>query len=132
MSGSTFNVSGLTPRVQRFFDLWFVAEDRYVYAEKFLEKDFREQNRDVNREGFIRILDDAQSKYDEAREAQLEAHPDAHLMLMLKVKGGWLARLWAQVKGAKQWKHSIEQFDKNYESFIHFYRRMLITDLWAA
>lgn len=132
MSGSGFIASGLTPRVQRFFDLWFIAESQYVYAEKFLEKDFREQNRDINREGFIRILDGARSKYDEAHEAQREAHPEAHLMLMLKVRGAWLARSCAQVKGARQWKYSSEQFDKSYESFMRFYRRMLITDPWAV
>src|ERR1035441_6696295 len=125
MSGSGIYVSELTPRVRHFFELWLLAENQYVYAEKFLKEDFRNWNSDINEEGFLLILEDARSKYDEAREAQRGAHPEGHLMLMMKVKGGWLARSWAQMKGARQWKYSSEGFEKDYEGFMRFYRRML-------
>jgi hypothetical protein len=131
MGSKDFVVSGLTPRVQSFCELWFIAENQYLYAKKFLDKDFKCLQRVIDREGFIRILEDTQSKYNEARDAQRAAHPDAHLMLMLKVKGGWCARWWAQVKGARQWKDSSEQFKISFGSFLLFYKEMLDTDLWA-
>lgn len=122
MGQSSFNVDELTPRVRHFFWMWAVAQDRYVYVSKLERNDFRELNSDIDDWAFKEVLENARSAYDAAREAQIEAHPDAHLMLMMKVKGGWLARGRAQSKGSRIWKDNSERFEKEYEGFMKFYR----------
>ena len=130
MNESLFKVSEMTPRVRHFFYLWTAATQSFGFAEGFLKAEFRERNSDIDREGFIRILERTRSDFDAARNAQLEAHPDAHLMLMMTVKGGWLARLRAQMKGSRVWKYNSTLFEDEHERFMHFYRKMLETDLW--
>ena len=116
MSGSEFPVSEMTPRVRQFFYQWFAARTGYEYLKKGKASDIRQEHDMQNLEN--RLAD-----YNEARVLRDEAHPDAHLMLMLPVKGGWWARWRAELKGAKLWKYESERFEIDYQDFMRFYRR---------
>ncbi|MDE3008093.1 MAG: hypothetical protein KGJ10_02960 [Acidobacteriota bacterium] len=108
-------MSEMTPRVRHFFNVWFVAQTGYGYLKCGKAPDIRQEDYMLNLEN--RLAD-----YNQARVLRDEAHPDAHLMLMLTVKGGWLARWRAEIKGAKLWKYQSERFEADYQDFMRFYR----------
>jgi hypothetical protein len=117
MSEFEFPVSEMTPRVRAFFWQWRAAQDRYEHM-----KDGRPP--DMRQEDFMQNLEYGLGDYNAARALRDEAHPDAHLMLMLTVKGGWFARWRAELKGARLWRYQSERFENEHQSFLLFYRRM--------
>ncbi len=78
---------------------------------------------DVLQKHYMENLEYRLADYNYARELRDEAHPEAHLMLMLTVKGGWLARWRAELKGARIWKQYNEKFEIDYQNFMRFYQR---------
>jgi hypothetical protein len=106
----------MTPRVRKFFYTWLAAQTGYEYLKKGKAPDIRQED-------YMRNLENRLADYNQARELRDEAHPDAHLMLMLTVRGGWVARWRAELKGAKIWKQYNEKFEIDYQNFMRFYRR---------
>jgi hypothetical protein len=115
MGVSEFPVSEMTPRVRKFRYQWFSAQTRYGYLKNGRAPDIRQAV-------YMENLENCLAEYNAARVMREEAHPDAHLMLMLTVKGGWFARWRAELKGAKLWKNMSEQFEIEYQDFMRFYR----------
>ena len=116
MSGSEFSVGEMTPRVRQFFYQWLAAQTGYGYLKKGKPPDIWQRD-------YMQNLENRLADYNQARVLRDEAHPEAHLMLMLTVKGGWFARWRAELKGAKIWKYESERFELDYQDFMGFYRR---------
>lgn len=75
---------------------------------------------------YSEVLERIREDYDLARQKRVEAHPNAHLMLMLTVRGGWWARWLAQVRGARIWKHQSDLFEADYSAFTASYHGLKV------
>jgi hypothetical protein len=116
MSRSEFPVSEMTPLVREFFNRWFCAQTCYGHLKNGRAPD-------IQREVYMKNLETGLAEFNAARAKRDEAHPEAHLMLMLTVKGGWFARWRAELKGANLWKDNCERFEIEYQDFMRFYRK---------
>jgi hypothetical protein len=70
----------------------------------------------------MKSLESCLEDYESARKYRDELHPEAHLMLMMTVKGGWFARWRSDLKAAKFWKFQNQGFEDDYKSFKRFYQ----------
>ena len=123
MNNSGVSLSDVTPRVAEFFLAWYSAREDFTWSEAEVRK-IETGESDISRNDLLRNLETQRINYNYARKLRDEAHPDAHLMLMPKVRGGWLARWRCELKGAKLWKHQYAAFESDFKRFNRYYQSM--------
>ena len=104
--------------------------DYFERARKCLDENFRLANPDIQLRNYIYDLESARRGYDAARQAKIQAHPEAHLMYMASVNGAWFARWRAQIRGARTWRSQSEAFGRDFARFTKFYSEMREVDPW--
>jgi len=121
----TYSSIDLTSLVRHFCSSWEFASLTFQQDQHAEIHDQEFRSSESGREAVLYNLGHLKGYYETAREARDAAHPEAHLMLMLTVHGGWFARWRAELRGAAIWKNLVPQFDAEYARFQSYYAKKL-------